>query len=124
MRREHAQHSILVVEDDQDIREAVAELLELEGYTVHSASNGQEGLSVLATLRQPCLILLDLMMPVLTGYEFLERLRVTGTQSLVPVLIMTASHVTEPPTGAAGLLRKPVEMTQLLAAISRYCTHA
>jgi CheY-like chemotaxis protein len=124
MRREHTQHSILVVEDDQDIREAVAELLELEGYSVSSASNGQEGLNVLATLRQPCLVLLDLMMPVLTGYEFLERLRITGTQSLVPVLIMTASHVTELPDGAAGLLRKPVEMTHLLQAVARFCTHA
>jgi len=123
MRREHAQHSILVVEDDQDIREAVSELLELEGYTVASASNGQEGLSVLASLRQPCLVLLDLMMPVLTGYEFLERLRITGTQSLVPVLIMTASHVTELPTGATGLLRKPVEMTHLLQSVARFCKH-
>ncbi|MFP2928940.1 response regulator [Pyxidicoccus sp. 3LG] len=124
MRREHAQHSILVVEDDQDIREAVSELLELEGYQVHSACNGQDGLNVLATLRQPCLVLLDLMMPVLTGYEFLERLRVTGTQALVPVLIMTASHVTELPGGAVGMLRKPVEMTHLLAVIARHCQHA
>jgi len=123
MRREHAQHSILVVEDDQDIREAVSELLELEGYTVASASNGQEGLNVLASLRQPCLVLLDLMMPVLTGYEFLERLRITGTQSLVPVLIMTASHVTELPTGARGLLRKPVEMAHLLQSVARFCNH-
>jgi CheY-like chemotaxis protein len=123
MRREHAQHSILVVEDDQDIREAVAELLELEGYSVASASNGQEGLNVLASLRQPCLVLLDLMMPVLTGYEFLERLRVTGTQSLVPVLIMTASHVTELPAGATGLLRKPVEMAHLLQSVARFCKH-
>lgn len=121
MRREHAQHSILVVEDDQDIREAVSELLELEGYTVASASNGQEGLNVLASLRQPCLVLLDLMMPVLTGYEFLERLRVTGTISLVPVLVLTASHVTETPAGAVGLLRKPVEMNHLLSTVARYC---
>ncbi|QSQ22201.1 response regulator [Pyxidicoccus parkwayensis] len=124
MRREHAQHSILVVEDDQDIREAVAELLELEGYVVSSASNGQEGLNVLAGLRQPCLVLLDLMMPVLTGYEFLERLRITGTQSLVPVLIMTASHIHELPTGAAGLLRKPVEMAHLLQTVARFCQHS
>ncbi|HZI09579.1 MAG TPA: response regulator [Myxococcus sp.] len=121
MPRATSQRSILVVEDDPDIREALSELLGFEGYEVITASNGQEGLDALATMRQPCLVLLDLMMPVLTGYEFLERLRVTGTISLVPVLVLTASHVTETPAGAVGLLRKPVEMNHLLSTVARYC---
>ncbi len=121
MARATTPHSILVVEDDPDIREALSELLGFEGYHVVTASNGQEGLDVLATLRQPCLVLLDLMMPVLTGYEFLERLRVSGVITLVPVLVLTASHVTETPAGAVGLLRKPVEMNHLLATVARYC---
>ncbi|MEO5970088.1 MAG: response regulator [Bdellovibrionia bacterium] len=64
--------SILVVEDEESIRENFQLLLELEGYSVFTASNGKESLRILKTIEKPCLILLDLLMPVMNGMEFLE----------------------------------------------------
>jgi CheY-like chemotaxis protein len=113
--------NILIVEDDPDIREGVAELLVLDGYEVAMAANGLEGLHLLAQLGVPCLILLDMMMPVMDGPEFLARVKADPVLHACTVMIMTASHVQLPP-GAAGLLRKPFELPELLAAVRQYCT--
>ncbi len=115
-----AVRTILIVEDDPDIREAVAEILESEGFNVATAANGQEGLERLAELGQPCLILLDMMMPVLDGPGFLSRLEADPVRRTLPVVVVTASHVQLPP-GAARLLRKPFELSDLLALIDDLC---
>ena len=82
---------ILVVEDEQDIREAVSDLLEMEGYAVATACNGQEALRMLDGPADPCLILLDVMMPVMDGHTFMERLRADGAHQHIPVVITSAS---------------------------------
>src|SRR5689334_8429349 len=83
---EERQSTILVVEDDQDIREALMSVLEDEGYTVLGAANGLDGLEVLARISRPCMILLDLMMPVMSGAEFLSQMRRDDILAPVPVV--------------------------------------
>ncbi len=113
---------ILVVEDDVDIRECYQSLLERAGYRVTTAKNGQEALDELERQR-PALILLDLMMPVMSGPEFLEVMRSDSKSDDIPVLIVSAyGELADATTGVAGFLRKPVELETLLAAVSKYCT--
>jgi CheY-like chemotaxis protein len=112
--------SVLIVEDDEDIRAAMAELLEGEGFQVSVASNGQEGLEVLEHLGKPCLVLLDLMMPVMSGEDFLRHLRENPSFTRVPVIIVTASG-RQPLPGAQGILKKPFEIGDLFATVAAHC---
>ena len=112
--------NILVVENDEGIRESVAEVLTLEGYTVALASNGQEGLNQLAQAPLPCLILVDVLMPVMDGREFLARLKADPALQGCKVAIFTAREM-PPPQGTVGLLRKPFELSELLDLVNRHC---
>ncbi|NPC75502.1 response regulator [Corallococcus sp. AB004] len=117
--------TILIVDDEPDLREVVAELLEMEDYTVLQAANGQAALDVLAANNdQPCLVLLDLMMPVMDGHEFLHRLREDARYRELPVLMLTAHFSAKAPPGTVGLLRKPVDIPELLAMVARHCPAA
>ncbi|WP_375755108.1 response regulator [Corallococcus exercitus] len=124
MRREPSRSTILIVDDEPDLREVVAELLEMEDYTVLQAANGQAALEVLASQPQPCLVLLDLMMPVMDGHEFLHRLRQDERHRELPVLMLTAHFSAKAPPGTVGLLRKPVDIAELLAMVARHCPAA
>jgi CheY-like chemotaxis protein len=110
--------TVLVVDDEFDIREAVRDVLEGEGYRVITAVNGQEALDLLATLR-PCVVLLDLMMPVMNGWQVLDALRKRRGLDGLAVVLVTASD--SRPSGVAGLIRKPFDIDRLLSAIERYC---
>jgi CheY-like chemotaxis protein len=112
--------SVLIVEDDEDIRAAMAELLETEGFEVAVASNGQEGLEVLGQIGRPCLVLLDLMMPVMSGEDFLRHVREDPAMNPVPVIVVTASG-RAPLPGTQGLLKKPFEISDLFATVSAHC---
>jgi CheY-like chemotaxis protein len=116
----HHRGNILIVEDDEDIRAAMAELLESEGFEVAVASNGKEGLEVLGQIGPPCLVLLDLMMPVMNGEDFLRQVRKDPALDLIPVIIVTASGRTPLP-GTQGILKKPFEINDLFATVSMYC---
>ncbi|MBZ4420433.1 response regulator [Myxococcus sp. RHST-1-4] len=115
---------VLLVEDDADLRAAVADILEDEGFEVHVAENGLEALAELDALghlgRWPCVVLLDLMMPVMDGFTFMERFRADPGLSHVPVVVLSAS-VKEPPEGARAMLRKPFEIPALLDTVAGYC---
>jgi len=116
-------HNILVVEDDEDIGENVRMLLESEGYQVSVAPNGRAALDTLAHADPlPSAILLDLMMPVMNGYEFREAQLADPRIASVPVVLMTAdSHVAEKTAriGAAGALGKPFDIDELLRVVKR-----
>lgn len=112
--------TILLLEDDADVRMAIAGLLEDEGYEVVAASNGLEGLRVLAGMRVPCLILLDLWMPVMTGREFLAQLAAVPAWRTLPVVVLTASDSPRP-LGATALLRKPFPASKLLEFVAAHC---
>jgi CheY-like chemotaxis protein len=112
--------SILVVEDDTDLRDCVCEELQDAGYDVSTAGNGREGLAQLERGDRPCLILLDLMMPVMTGYEFLAELRNRAAD--IPVVVMSAFlDPAAVPVNVSETLPKPFRHTDLLAVVRRYC---
>jgi len=116
--------SILVIDDDPDILETVRFVLENAGYRVHVAASGREGLDVLASIAPlPCLILLDLMMPVMNGYETLTALKAFQQLAQIPVAILTASGAPKPPL-ASELLRKPVDIDTLMRTVSSSCNGA
>lgn len=98
----------------------MAELLEGEGFEVSVASNGLEGLEVLAQLSPPCLVLLDLMMPVMSGEDFLRNMRENPRFGPIPVIIVTASG-RQPLPGAQGILKKPFEIGDLFATVALHC---
>ena len=91
IRRRVSGSLILLVEDDEDIRETVFECLVEEGYRVHAATHGAEALAWLREGGRPALVVLDLLMPVMNGAEFLASLRRDGALAPVPVLLMTAA---------------------------------
>lgn len=108
---------ILVVDDDPDILEALSEILESEGFEVDRAHNGVEALDQIAS-RRPRLVLLDLMMPVMDGFEVAQRLK--REASSPPFVILSADRNVADRArelGAAGYLAKPFELTQLLSLI-------
>jgi DNA-binding response OmpR family regulator len=114
---------VLLVEDDAAIRDALRELLEAEGYVVQGAANGREAL---ARLRggghRPRLILLDLMMPVMDGWEFRQAQRGDPALACIPVVVLSAEDGVEDKIAemkVAGSLAKPFLMRELLEVIRR-----
>jgi two-component system chemotaxis response regulator CheY len=114
---------VLVVEDDEAIRDSVVDILEVEGYSVASAGNGREALDVLAQSQRPCVVLLDLMMPEMDGWEFVASLRSDSCLSTIPVVVTTATSAA-PPGGVALVLRKPIRVDALLDAVAAHCARA
>lgn len=114
--------TILVVEDDHDIRVSVRNLLEDEGYRVLSVTNGRIALDLLERADPaPSLIILDLMLPVMDGWQFAERLRARPRLADIPIVIMSAYDHPPPPKGTVGFVKKPVDTDLLLGVVDRYC---
>ena len=120
---ERADGYILLVEDDRDIQETLTGLLDDFGYSVRTASNGQEALCVLATAPPPRLILLDQMMPVMNGEQLIDHLRLSADPalSLLPICVLTASHEFHRERDVVAVLRKPFDETVLMEIVERYC---
>lgn len=114
--------NILLIEDDDGIRDSVAECLSSEGYSVASVSNGVEGLEWLRRENHADLIVLDLVMPMMNGAQFLEAVRGDPAFRRVPVVLMTAAMPTSdaPIPQANGYLPKPFELDDLLATVARH----
>lgn len=116
--------TILIVEDDEDIRNNLQLLLESEGYVVELAQNGQVGIDLLRSGKPlPSLIVLDLMMPIMDGFQFREAQLKDPRIADVPVIVMTADgHVEDKQrrTAAKLLLRKPVDIDVILDAVARF----
>jgi two-component system, chemotaxis family, sensor histidine kinase and response regulator PixL len=119
-RRYFLVHSILIVEDDIALRDALSDVLELAGYPTRCAQNGREALDLLRTPPWPRIILLDLDLPVMNGWQFLVQKRNDPALVRVPVVVMSDTS-TERPQGAAGFLRKPINTLTLLRVIGSYC---
>jgi CheY-like chemotaxis protein len=118
-------HTVLVVEDDPEIRESLLDLLEEQGYTVLAAPNGREALRQLgACEKPPCLILLDLMMPVMDGVSFRQEQLRSPNIAQIPVVVVSAYRDV---AGSArslqvkDFLEKPFDLDHLLGVTRRYC---
>lgn len=123
--QEALNRTVLVVDDDAAIRDMLTEVLEDSGYTVITAANGQDALMLLyQTMPPPRVILLDLMMPIMTGWAFREVQQVDQRLAEIPVIILSArtslEHESIPMT-ADAFLRKPVNIIHLLAIVEQYC---
>jgi CheY-like chemotaxis protein len=113
---------ILIVEDDHDIQEALARILEGEGYEVAVAENGTAALEQLRRGNPTDLILLDLMMPVMDGWQFRAEQRTDPRLSGVPVVVLSAHGGSRPeadPLAPAAFLKKPIDLHLLLDTVRR-----
>ncbi|NMO18985.1 response regulator [Pyxidicoccus fallax] len=112
---------VLVVDDDPDILEALSEILEAEGFEIRRARNGKEALERLEP-EPPNLILLDLMMPVMDGWEFAQRMRQKPAVATIPIIVLSADRNVGSKAadiGAVGHLAKPFELNDLLDMVRR-----
>ncbi len=118
--------SILVVDDDAGIREALTDILEDEGYVVSSAPDGLAALEMLRSQHQrPKLVLLDLMMPRMNGWQFRAEQREDPDLAAIPVVVISAGGNAREQSqvlGAAEYLPKPIEVDQLVGIVERYCS--
>lgn len=110
---------VLVVEDEADIRDTLEEFLLDEGYEVRTAPNGAAALQVLAEPELPCVVLLDLIMPVLSGNEVIAHMKASQRLAQVPIVI-TTSDPSRAPLGIP-LLRKPMSLHTVLDRVKAHC---
>ena len=119
-----AKREVLVVEDDVDLRESLSQALQDHGFAVTQAGNGQQALDLLHSGIRPAVILLDLMMPVLSGWELRDVLRDDPELSRIPTLVISAymdgteQEVLALP--ADDCIRKPFHLRVLIEAIERH----
>jgi two-component system, chemotaxis family, chemotaxis protein CheY len=109
-----------VVEDDADIRETLQLILELEGYAISTAGNGLEALEILRSGVRPGLILLDLMMPVMGGWEFLELVQREPRLAGIPVVLVTAFADRAGNLPVKAVIPKPIEMEEMLRLVAKW----
>ena len=113
------------MEDDSDLRQALSDILRDEGYSVAMAADGREALERLRRDLRPSLILLDLTMPVMNGWQFRAEQRQDPALSAIPVVVLSAGeHLAEQmvPLGIDDYVPKPIELAHLLQTIERYCS--
>ncbi len=114
---------VLVVDDEPDNRAMLAALLECEGFSVTTAANGREALAE-CHRHHPCVIVLDLMMPTMTGEQFREAQMNDPALQHIPVIVLSARHDAAQMArrmDAAAFSPKPVNPDQLIAVVSKHC---
>ena len=120
-------HNILVVEDDSTLRNAMGDLLGEEGISATRAENGQVGLDLLRAGARPCLVLLDLQMPIVDGFTFRRRQLEDPAIAGIPVVVMTGQPGKAQEAARLGValtVSKPVPPSRVLGVVEQYCAHA
>lgn len=119
--------SVMIVDDDAEIRLTIQDVLEFEGYTVLAAENGKDALTNLESLKPsefPCVIILDIMMPVMDGLTFLREIKTKPFLSQIPIIVSTAMR-DESALGAIAnehdILKKPMNIDDILELVKKYC---
>ena len=117
-----AQPTVFVVEDDPDTREMIGRFLELEGFSVVFAANGKQALDRLGAGAAACVILLDLMMPVMDGWEFRRQQIRQARLAQIPVIVLSAAGRDRiEQIKADHYLTKPLDLEELLQTVTRFC---
>ncbi len=116
--REREAGCVLIVDDEQGIRETLCEVVEMGGCAAMAAANGAEAMQMLAE-RRPCLIILDLVMPIMTGFEMLDAMRKDPSLAEIPVVISTSAPSRAPP--GLPVLPKPINIAAVWDWMRRNC---
>jgi DNA-binding response OmpR family regulator len=114
-------HSVLVVDDDADIRESLRLVLEDEGFVVRTAADGAQAVAAMEA-ESPCFVILDLMMPVMDGWEVAGRMHDEARLATIPLCVVTATPEWAP-SDSTCVLKKPIDLEALLAAVYDNCNH-
>ncbi len=110
---------VLIVNDNPDLLDATSFVIENEGMSVETARNGAEALALIGTGRVPALVLLDLVMPVMNGWEFLAAIASDPLHQGIPIVVLTAAEHAEVP-GALEVLSEPLDLKELLQVVERH----
>ena len=111
--------SVMLVDDDEEIRDTITGVLEAEGYTVIGVENGRKALDLLEKKKRPCVVLLDLQMPVMSGWDFLKA--VNGMREMEGLPIVVVTSYSEKADGARRTIKKPLDVKQLISAVAEFC---
>jgi CheY-like chemotaxis protein len=114
-----ASRFVLIVNDDPDLLDVTSFVIDSEGIAVATARNGEEALALIGTGSVPALVLLDLVMPVMNGWEFLAAVAGDPLLRSIPVVVLTAGEHAEIP-GAREVVREPMDLKELLRIVERY----
>lgn len=118
-------HTVLIVDDDADICRTFSQILEEEGYSTMAARSGADALWLLHERQRPCVVLLDLMMPVVDGWEVLGRLGACDDLAEIPIVVISAFAEHAPTdTRISAVLKKPIEADALIDTVARFCKAA
>ena len=112
---------VLLVDDDDDLRDSISDLLRARGYSVVTAVDGRAALDAIARHQRPCVVLLDLVMPGMDGWKFLAVVKGDPLLATIPVVIASAHAATHAPAGSDGVLHKPFDLSELFAVVERHC---
>ena len=115
-----SKHTVMVVEDEEDLREMMREALELSGYDVITTEEGHQALARLSHVEHLCLVLIDLLMPGMNGWDLLQELRRRTELQQVPIVVYSSVSV-RAPNGATRVLQKPLTFGELLSTVREYC---
>jgi len=113
-------HTVLIVEDEEDLRELMRDALEMRGYKVVTAVEGADALRRLDEIGRPCIVFLDLLMPGMNGWDFFEKFRERAELTTVPVIVHSSAS-SRAPAGVTRVLQKPLTFERLLAIVAEYC---
>jgi CheY-like chemotaxis protein len=115
--------TVLVVDDNEGIRESLIDVLDIEGYVVVTAEHGAEALAKLRNGVRPCVILLDLMMPVMNGADFRHAQRQDAQLAQIPVVLISADGdlIAKAAELQLPFIAKPMKIDRVFAAVAQYC---
>jgi CheY-like chemotaxis protein len=120
----HVHPAVLLIDDHEEFRDGLRELLAREGYKVETAANGREAMNRLYAGFRPCIIILDLMMPVMTGFEFRQEQLGHPEFAEIPLIVCSAMHdVAEKARhlDAIAYIEKPEELPRMLKLVRQHC---
>jgi CheY-like chemotaxis protein len=113
-------HTVLVVEDELELREMMRDALELNGYAVVTAEDGQDALDKIGDIEHLCLVILDLLMPVMNGWDFVEKMRQRAEWAAIPIVVHSSAPA-PPSAGVTRVIQKPMLFERLISIAREYC---